>query len=43
MKKTERVALIKFLEGANNILNSANETEFAELKEKTNKQYLTCL
>lgn len=34
MKKTERVALIKFLEGANNILNSANETEFAELKRK---------
>lgn len=34
MKKEERTSLIKFLEGACKVLNSANETEFAELKKK---------
>ena len=34
MKKEERTSLIKFLERANKILISANETEFAELKRK---------
>lgn len=34
MKKTERESLIIFLEGANKILASVNETEFSELRRK---------